>query len=1480
MTEDTRNNFKRLSGTRLATSPPRPKIRASQFLILSSQQKQRSRKKLVSIFSGFPIKSGITKAKNLIVRPFRTSRGPVYLTALLAVILIIFAALYHHAQSFTYTSLSPAAASFVGTSAPHPLKSLKYDAKTKAHTLEGSAPEANSVHVGVNSYSAVLPDKASQGISITDPTTKISLGFAPQFRVGNGKLQGGRMLYPLPNHRNAMLVYTLKNNGVEENLVLNKKGSSDTTSFSYKLNLSEGTEARMMKDGSIGIYGADSMLLGNITTGSDKDKALLDNARRNAKKTTLIYGIPKPTIKGSNNKAIASFKLTGTTLTVQVKGLKKASYPLSIDPSLVLASAAGFRAGNNDDNIAFDDSNNQISRAGLTGGTVGSWSPNSVVSPISGSQSAFVDSGRLYVWNCTSMYYATINATDGTLGSFTSTTFKCSERMFANNGYVYSTGNGGDPLYNELWYSKINSDGSLSAFVQTTSYTANRRSANFITYEGYIYRVGGYAIVHHTILDNPPAGADTRTYNNDTEYAKFNLDGTVGAWAAASSFATARATVALNVYNSHIYLSGGESGNNSYGDVQFATINSDGSLSSWAATSSLSQSMFQEGSATYNGYFYAWGGWTGANNSDISTVQYAEIYANGSLGSFKTTTSLPAIRRQFGAVIYNGYIYQTGGLSGSATITSFTDIQIAKIDPAGTPGAVQTATTFPSGRQFAAGTVYNGYLYVSGGCTANCKTQTATLQADVQYAAINADGSLGAWAGTTNTLVTGLEAHAMTAYNGYLYITGGVTAALTFSSTVMYAPVGANGNTTAAWTTSSNLMSHSKFLHSSVVYNGYLYVTGGNEGTYVGSVMSNKVEYTAIASNGSVGTWAQATPFANGRDTHASVISGGKLYVIGGFNGSTFSDIQYASILSNGSLGTQTCPDNSTATWCVTTALPSATGDVIASVYNGYLYITAGGAGGVGATFLDTIAYAPINANGSIGTFTTSGQHLSSARSLAVGAIYNGWLYLTTGCATGNVDTCTSGYLTTADRMLINNGGPGTTSAWTTAASTFATARSSHTTAVYNGYLYVIGGTTIPTNQAGAISDISYAAIGADGTLGTWSSTTTALPQPLIWHASVVNNGYLYVLGGLSTTGGASSSTYYIPFQSNGDITGSWNNGPSFSAGRSQHSAVVYNNRIYVVGGYDGSTLTNEVQYSTINTSNGSLGSWITNAGGSFSTPRNSFGSVAYNGYLYIIGGDSGTNVCSTTSSALSDVQYAPIDSNVGSIGSWSYTSNLPFTAGFSRFISFASNGFMYIAGGCKSGLALGTVYRAAVFANGNLGYWEPTQNLNSSLSDLSGTQYNGRLYITGGKSGASSSSAAEYASLQSIPRVAHYSRLFVTDKDTTPASFVSRFTSGQLTTISLNYSSASLASPTLGTTTSFSPVSDSKVSFTSSAPQASYYNFSFTLDDSANATFPDNASTPTTLSYFQLNYHPNSSLRLHGGKTFNSNTQQGLDTP
>ncbi len=120
----------------------------------------------------------------------------------------------------------------------------------------------------------------------------------------------------------------------------------------------------------------------------------------------------------------------------------------------------------------------------------------------------------------------------------------------------------------------------------------------------------------------------------------------------------------------------------------------------------------------------------------------------------------------------------------------------------------------------------------------------------------------------------------------------------------------------------------------------------------------------------------------------------------------------------------------------------------------------------------------------------------------------------------------------------------------------------------YNGYIYAIAGTTGDTD----LSSVEVAPVNSNGTLGAWTQTTW-LPRARDLTTSVVQNGFIYVIGGEIGSSTFLNDTEVAPINSNGTL-GSWvttTTSNSFVSGGGNgitgHSSVAYNGYIYRIGG-------------------------------------------------------------------------------------------------------------------------------------------------------------------------------------------------------------------------------------------------------------------------------------------------------------------------
>ena len=191
---------------------------------------------------------------------------------------------------------------------------------------------------------------------------------------------------------------------------------------------------------------------------------------------------------------------------------------------------------------------------------------------------------------------------------------------------------------------------------------------------------------------------------------------------------------------------------------------------------------------------------------------------------------------------------------------------------------------------------------------------------------------------------------------------------------------------------------------------------------------------------------------------------------------------------------------------------------------------------------------------------------------------------------------------------------------------------------------------------------------GTNPTLQPWSSTTS-LPEGRSRNGAVFNDGYLYLVGGVND-GGTIATVSYAPVNANGTV-GAWTNTTPLPAARRTVRPAVWNDRLYLIGGNDGAAFQATSYVAPLN-ADGTVGAWTTTT--PLPAPQTSHATVANNGYMYVVGGNTGST-CVTT------VRYAPINAN-GTLGAWSTTSALPAPrCGNVEAVTIA-NGFMYAAGG------------------------------------------------------------------------------------------------------------------------------------------------------------------------------------------------------
>jgi len=153
---------------------------------------------------------------------------------------------------------------------------------------------------------------------------------------------------------------------------------------------------------------------------------------------------------------------------------------------------------------------------------------------------------------------------------------------------------------------------------------------------------------------------------------------------------------------------------------------------------------------------------------------------------------------------------------------------------------------------------------------------------------------------------------------------------------------------------------------------------------------------------------------------------------------------------------------------------------------------------------------------------------------------------------TGGYDGTANSNLTYSDNLNPDGTvGSTTNTTWTTiTANSLPDTRAHHAMAeadptnslvsTSSRFVYVIGGQKQSSDAPGGTDTVFMASVDPTaGTVSTWQTLTSTLPQQLVGMSATVYNGYLYVVGGLNTNGVPQTTVYSAPINADGTL-GSW----------------------------------------------------------------------------------------------------------------------------------------------------------------------------------------------------------------------------------------------------------------------------------------------------------------------------------------------------
>ena len=621
-------------------------------------------------------------------------------------------------------------------------------------------------------------------------------------------------------------------------------------------------------------------------------------------------------------------------------------------------------------------------------------------------------------------------------------------------------------------------------------------------------------------------------------------------WSIGTSLPSVLCHTTAIVTKNRVYVLGGYNGSAYTSTVYTAPINSDGTIGTWVTGTALPLGLIASSGFVINNKIYLVGGATGTGTY-LSNVYYATINSDGTIGSWVSGPSLPGLLGYTKVIVTKKRVYTLAGNNGSIAIST---IYTATINDDGTLNAWSAYGSLPYSGYLCYTAVIKDRLYVIGGYSSGYRR-------DVYYANIDSEGLLGPWISGI-FLPKGMSHGECFTTENKIHIT--------FENEVYTAPIYSDGSL-GTWYKSATLpynmgetecvITSSKiYLISAAAgtYNGYVVYAdfAGGSNDYSSYYGQNSEIHNVISGSGK--PWTQQYQINTTQSTDitgwsvsasslpialglsSTIATKNRIYVLGGHNGtSVVSTVYTAPINADGTLGT----------WTTGTSLPGPLCYSQAIVGKNKVYVLGGSSNA--ANMISSIYTASINSDGTLGSWVTE-------TSLPVGFAYsqaiitNNRIHL----IGGNNGSGHTGFVYTA--VLNSDGSIGVWGTGTSLPGPLVAAQA----IVTKNRVYVCGGSN------GTYTSLVYTApINVDGTLGTWT-TGTSLPGILGWSQSFVTKDRAYLLGGTTNGNNAVSTVYTAPINVDGTL-GTWTTGTSLPAILYYTQAIVVKDKIYLIGGHN-----------------------------------------------------------------------------------------------------------------------------------------------------------------------------------------------------------------------------------------------------------------------------------------------------------------------
>lgn len=292
-----------------------------------------------------------------------------------------------------------------------------------------------------------------------------------------------------------------------------------------------------------------------------------------------------------------------------------------------------------------------------------------------------------------------------------------------------------------------------------------------------------------------------------------------------------------------------------------------------------------------------------------------------------------------------------------------------------------------------------------------------------------------------------------------------------------------------------------------------------------------------LTQNADITPWSVSGNLPTPTNAAQAIVTRTRVYLLGGSYSGATSNVWTAIINADGTLGA----------WASDVSLPApvASAQAILTVNRVYLI---GGVGSAGSD-LNTTYTAPINPDGTLGAWA-AGPLLPTGLSYSSAVITNSRVFLLGGRINNNTQT------NSIYTCPIN--ADGTLGAWGVSSQVLPAVNAFGQLVVTRARIYLINGVS---------ASVFTTAVNADGTLTGWT-TSTPLPMQLSYSQMVVTRNTVYVFGGNNGSGSPVSNVFYATVNADGTL-GTWTAGTALYASLRDSQVITTSSQIYLLGGVD-----------------------------------------------------------------------------------------------------------------------------------------------------------------------------------------------------------------------------------------------------------------------------------------------------------------------